>query len=35
MHSTPTLTLPLPGGGDFAPSPLQGEGWDGGSVRQS
>jgi len=34
-HSTPTLTLPLPGGGEIwyntlAPSPLQGEGWDEG-----
>jgi len=28
--STPTLTLPLQGGGNVAPSPLQGEGWDGG-----
>ena len=28
--STPTLSLPLKGGGDVAPSPLQGEGWDGG-----
>src|SRR5262245_38748502 len=30
MHSTPTLTLPLSGGGNRAPSPGQGEGWDGG-----
>jgi glycosyltransferase involved in cell wall biosynthesis len=35
MHSTPTLALPLPGGGTLAPSPLQGEGWDGGSARQA
>jgi len=28
--STPTLALPLQGGGNVAPSPLQGEGWDGG-----
>jgi hypothetical protein len=34
MLSTPTLTLPLPGGGDLAPSSLQGEGWDGGSAHQ-
>src|SRR5581483_2384055 len=29
---TPSLTLPRRGGGEFsAPSPLAGEGWDGGS----
>jgi ATP-dependent Lhr-like helicase len=27
---TPTLALPPQGGGDSAPSPLRGEGWDGG-----
>lgn len=30
---TPTPTLPLAGGGSFAPSPCKGEGWDGGSGR--
>ncbi len=33
--STPTLTLPLSGGGDKAPSPSQGEGWgEGGENRK-
>jgi len=30
--STLTLALPLHGGGNQAPSPLQGEGWDGGEI---
>jgi hypothetical protein len=30
--STPTLALPLHGGGNYTPSPYQGEGWDGGEI---
>ena len=36
LHSevffTPTLALPLKGGGVIAPSPFQGEGWNGGGM---
>jgi hypothetical protein len=30
--STPTLAFPLNWGGNQAPSPIQGEGWDGGDI---